>query len=193
MEIPVEQVEELFDRYLKSPQLAKVGQIIEGRVGRKLEAFDIWYDGFKARSEFPQEQLNGMTTKKYPDPAAFEKDMPNMLEKLGWSKERAAYLASKIVVDPARGSGHAWGAGMKGEKAHLRTRIAPSGMDYKGYNIAVHEFGHNVEQPFRSMMWTISCSMVFPIQPLPKRSHSFSGSRPLIVVVRTKQRHKDTE
>ena len=146
MEIPVAQVEELFDRYLKSPQLAKVGQIIEGRVGRKLEAFDIWYDGFKARSEFPQEQLNGLTTKKYPNPAAFEKDMPNMLVKLGWSKERADYLASKIVVDPARGSGHAWGAGMKGEKAHLRTRIAPSGMDYKGYNIAVHEFGHNVEQ-----------------------------------------------
>jgi len=49
-------------------------------------------------------------------------------------------------VDPARGSGHAWGASMKGETAHLRTRIPESGMDYKGYNIAIHEFGHNVEQ-----------------------------------------------
>jgi oligoendopeptidase F len=28
----------------------------------------------------------------------------------------------------------------------LRTRIGANGMDYKGYNIAVHEFGHNVEQ-----------------------------------------------
>lgn len=146
MEIPVEEVEALFDHYLKSTELVKVGQIIADRLGRKLETFDIWYDGFKARSEFPQEQLNGLTTKKYPDPKAFEKDMPNMLGKLGWSKERAVYLADKIVVDPARGSGHAWGAGMKGEKAHLRTRIAPTGMDYKGYNIAVHEFGHNVEQ-----------------------------------------------
>ncbi len=146
MEIPVSEVEELFDHYLKSPELVKVGQIIARRLGRKLETFDIWYDGFKARSAFPQEQLNGLTTKKYPDPKAFEKDMPNMLAKLGWSKARAAYLADKIAVDPARGSGHAWGAGMKGEKAHLRTRIAPTGMDYKGYNIAVHEFGHNVEQ-----------------------------------------------
>ncbi len=146
MEIPVEQVEALFIQYLKSPQLVKVGQIISKRLGRNLEPFDIWYDGFKARSEFPQELLNGLTTKKYPDPKAFEKEMPNMLVKLGWSKERASYLADKIVVDPARGSGHAWGAGMKGEKAHLRTRIAASGMDYKGYNIAVHEFGHNVEQ-----------------------------------------------
>lgn len=146
MEIPVEEVEALFDSYLKSPQLTKVGQIISKRLGRNLETFDIWYDGFKARSEYPQEQLNGLTTKKYPDPKAFEKDMPDMLGKLGWSKERAAYLAEKIEVDPARGSGHAWGAGMKGEKSHLRTRIASTGMDYKGYNIAVHEFGHNVEQ-----------------------------------------------
>ena len=35
---------------------------------------------------------------------------------------------------------------MKGDKAHLRTRIGAKGMDYKGYNIAVHEFGHNTEQ-----------------------------------------------
>ncbi len=35
---------------------------------------------------------------------------------------------------------------MKSEKAHLRTRLSDEGMDYKGYNIAIHEFGHNVEQ-----------------------------------------------
>jgi hypothetical protein len=29
---------------------------------------------------------------------------------------------------------------------HLRTRVEKGGMDYKGYNIAVHELGHNVEQ-----------------------------------------------
>ena len=146
MEIPQEQVEALFDQYLRSPQLAQIGKIIENRLGRKLRPYDIWYDGFKARSAIPQEKLNGLTTQQYPNPAAFEADMANMLVKLGWNKERANYLATKITVDPARGSGHAWGASMKGEKAHLRTRIAPTGMDYKGYNIAVHEFGHNVEQ-----------------------------------------------
>ncbi len=31
---------------------------------------------------------------------------------------------------------------------HLRTRVGADGMDYKGYNIAVHELGHNVEQVF---------------------------------------------
>jgi hypothetical protein len=111
-----------------------------------LRPYDFWYDGFKARSSINQEDLNVKTTSRYPNPGAFEADMPNLLVKLGWTKERAQYISSKIAVDPARGSGHAWGAQMKGEKAHLRTRIPEKGMDYKGYNIAVHEFGHNVEQ-----------------------------------------------
>jgi oligoendopeptidase F len=75
-----------------------------------------------------------------------EADLPNILMKLGFSKEKTAFLSSKITVDAARGSGHAWGADMKAEKAHLRTRVPADGMNYKGYVIAVHEFGHNVEQ-----------------------------------------------
>ena len=35
---------------------------------------------------------------------------------------------------------------MRNDVARLRTRIGENGMDYKGYNIAIHEFGHNVEQ-----------------------------------------------
>ena len=35
---------------------------------------------------------------------------------------------------------------MRGAESRLRTRVGPGGMDYKGYNIAVHEMGHNVEQ-----------------------------------------------
>ena len=90
--------------------------------------------------------LTSKTSALYPNPAAFKSAMPAMLKKLGWSPERAAYISDKIVVDPARGSGHAAGAAMKGAVSHLRTRISEKGMDYKGYNIAVHEFGHNVEQ-----------------------------------------------
>ncbi len=35
---------------------------------------------------------------------------------------------------------------MRGAVSRLRTRVGSDGMDYKGYNIAVHEMGHNVEQ-----------------------------------------------
>jgi hypothetical protein len=35
---------------------------------------------------------------------------------------------------------------MRAANSHLRTRVGAQGMDYKGFNIAVHEMGHNVEQ-----------------------------------------------
>ena len=146
MEIAQEEVAALFDSYLRSPQLVKVGSIVKERLGRDLRPYDIWYNGFMAKSNIPEDQLSAKTSKLFPDPDAFRADMPSMLQKLGWKPERAKYLADKIVVDAARGSGHAWGTGMKGAVSHLRTRISENGMDYKGYNIAVHEFGHNIEQ-----------------------------------------------
>jgi hypothetical protein len=146
MEISQEEVEALFDSYLSSPQLGKLGALIRERLGRDLKPYDIWYNGFKARSNISEDLLTSKTSLLYPDPEAFKARMPAMLMKLGWNQARAQYLADKIVVDPARGSGHAAGAAMKGSLSHLRTRISDKGMDYKGYEIAVHEFGHNVEQ-----------------------------------------------
>ncbi|MBM3404809.1 MAG: hypothetical protein FJY10_07965 [Bacteroidetes bacterium] len=146
MEIPQEQVEKLFTDLVSSPQVKAVAELIKKRLGRNLEPFDIWYDGFKPRSGIKEEDLTAIVRNKYPDTKAFERDMSTMLVKLGFKPDKAMEIASRIVVDAARGSGHAWGAAMKGDKAHLRTRIPPTGMEYKGYNIAVHEFGHNVEQ-----------------------------------------------
>lgn len=146
MEIPQQQVEKLFIDYVSSPIVKEVASLIKKRLGRDLLPFDIWYDGFKSRSSISQDELNTTTRTKYPDTKAFAADIPNILKKLGFSVDKANYISSKIDVDPSRGAGHAWGADMKGEKAHLRTRIGKDGMDYKGYNIAVHELGHNVEQ-----------------------------------------------
>jgi hypothetical protein len=153
MEIPLDQVEKLFTEFCSTPEVKQVGALISKRLGRPLQPFDIWYDGFKARSTIDQAKLDKMTKAKYPTTEAVEKDIPNILIKLGFKPDKAKEIASHITVDPARGSGHAWGAQMKGDKAHLRTRVGKDGMDYKGYNIAVHEFGHNVEQ-------TISLYMV---------------------------------
>ncbi|MDP4281413.1 MAG: hypothetical protein Q8867_04615 [Bacteroidota bacterium] len=153
MEIPENEVAKLFTDFCSSPEVKQVASLISKRLGRPLQPFDIWYDGFKARSNVDQNMLDKMTRAKYPNTEAFEKDIPNILIKLGFKPDKAKEIASHITVDPARGSGHAWGAQMKGDKAHLRTRIMKGGMDYKGYNIAVHELGHNVEQ-------TISLYMV---------------------------------
>jgi hypothetical protein len=146
MEIRVEEVEAVFVELISAPELKEIGKVIEKRLGRKLQPWDIWYDGFKTRSSLDINKLDKMLQEKYPDKAAFEADLPNILVKLGFDTDSARSIASRIIVDPSRGAGHAWGAAMKSDKARLRTRIGTNGMDYKGYNIAIHEFGHNVEQ-----------------------------------------------
>lgn len=146
MEIPVEDVENTFIELLSSPELKEIAKIIESRLGRKLHPWDIWYDGFKTRSTLDVNKLDQIIRDKYPNKTAFENDLPNILEKLGFNPDSARQISSKIIVDPSRGAGHAWGAAMKSDKSRLRTRIGANGMDYKGYNIAIHEFGHNVEQ-----------------------------------------------
>lgn len=146
MEIPQEEVEALFVELVSSPEVKAVAEIIKQKLGRELRPYDIWYNGFKAQSSLSEEELNKITQAKYPNPKALENDMVRMLGMLDFKTEQAEFLASKIRVDGSRGAGHAWGAEMKSEKARLRTRIGADGMNYKGYNIAVHEFGHNVEQ-----------------------------------------------
>lgn len=146
MEIPQKDVENLFKSLLSSQQVKEVAAYIKSRLGRDLQPFDIWYNGFKAKGEISEDELTKITSAKYPTPLAVEKDLPNILIKLGWKSEKARQIASLVQVDASLGAGHAWGAVLRGQKARLRTRIGENGMDYKGYNIAVHEFGHNTEQ-----------------------------------------------
>ena len=145
-QIPEERVVAMLEAVLSSPLLKHTGELIETRLGRPMEPFDIWYNGFRPRGTYSAAELDAITRKRYPTARAYEEDMPNLLVGLGFEEARAAELAANIVVEPARGSGHAWGASMRDAKSHLRTRVGADGMDYKGFNIAVHEMGHNVEQ-----------------------------------------------
>jgi len=147
-EIPEARVVAMLGEVLDSPLLPRVAKLVEKRLGRRLEPFDIWYGGFRPRSRHSEAELDALTRKRYPDVAAFERDLPGLLERLGFAPAKARFLADHIAVDPARGSGHALEAGKRGDRPHLRTRVGKDGMDYKGYNIAVHELGHNVEQVF---------------------------------------------
>ena len=147
-EIPEAEVRRLFEAVLSAPIGRDVAALVARRLGRPLEPHDIWYVGFKPRGAYSEADLDARTRARYPDAAAYAADIPRLLTGLGFSAERAAFLAEHIEVEPSRGAGHAMGATRRDDKAHLRTRVAAGGMDYKGYNIAVHEMGHNVEQVF---------------------------------------------
>ncbi len=147
-EMPEKRVRALLIQVLESPLGARVAARIRERLGRDLLPQDLWYSGFMSRGTLPEEQLDAITRERYPTAEAFQNDLPRMLEQLGFSPDRARFLADHIVVDASRGSGHAMPAGRRGDRPRLRTRVERGGMDYKGYNIAIHELGHNVEQVF---------------------------------------------
>lgn len=147
-QIPEARVKAMLEEVLSSPLVPGVAALVAKRLGRPLEPFDVWYNGFRPRGAYTEDQLDAIVRKKYPTAEAYKSDIPNLLVQLGFTKEKAQYLAEHIEVDPARGSGHAMGAQRRADKAHLRTRVEKEGMNYKGFNIAVHEMGHNVEQTF---------------------------------------------
>ena len=141
-------VRALLDELLRSPLLPRLARVIEARLGRPLQPFDLWYDGFRPRARLDEARLDALTRARYPTASAFQADLPRVLERLGFAPARARWLAERIVVEPARGSGHALEAARRGDFPRLRTRVGPGGMDHKGFDIAIHELGHNVEQVF---------------------------------------------
>lgn len=147
-EIPEDIVRQIFIDVLTAPELKQTARLISKRLGRELEPFDIWYNQFRAKSQYTEAELDKITQVKFPTAESFKMQLPEILMKLGFDRSTANFLQTKIDVDPARGSGHAMGAARRSDNAHLRTRVTENGMDYKGYNIALHELGHCVEQVF---------------------------------------------
>ncbi len=147
-QIPEGEVEALLVSVLAAQEANDLAALIRVRLGRPLEPFDIWYSGFKPRGSTSEAELDRTVAAKYPTLSAFQADVPGILVKLGFGPRKARWLSERIVVDPSRGAGHAMGAVRRGDSAHLRTRIPQAGMNYQGYDVAIHELGHNVEQVF---------------------------------------------
>lgn len=147
-EMPEPEVEALLESVLTSGEAAGTARLIRRRLGRPLEPFDLWYSGFKARGAYTDEELDRIVRERYPSLEAFAAGLPRLLENLGFAPEKARWVAERIAVDPARGAGHAVPAVRREDRSHLRTRVPRGGMSYKGYNVALHELGHNVEQVF---------------------------------------------
>ena len=147
-QVPEAEVEALLISVLESKEVGEVAKLIGKKLGRPLAPFDIWYAGFKPRSGHTEADLDKIVDAKYPNVEAFQAGLPALLGQLGFAPDKAKFLSDRIVVDPARGAGHAMPAVRREDKVHLRTRVPAGGMDYKGYNIAIHELGHNVEQVF---------------------------------------------
>jgi len=141
-----EKIVSLLESVVGAPEKKEVASLIEKRIGRKLEPFDIWYTGFSDNKDYDMDALDKMLREKYPTPMSFQQDIPNILKRIGFPEFEAEFLGNHVVVDPIPSGGHANGPQMKGAKAHLRTRFEKDGLNYKGYRIGMHEIGHTIQQ-----------------------------------------------
>ena len=154
-EIPEAEVERLLVGLLEHPVMHDLAAFLRKRLGRALEPQDIYFEDVAETR--PAEEMNAAVKRMFPDEGAFEKRLPEVLRGLGFSAADGDFLGSRIRVEIARGSGHAMRPGMPEYGAWLRTSRLDSELGWDGFDTAMHELGHNLEQ---------LCSTHFAPRPL---------------------------
>lgn len=143
-EIPEATVEKLLVDLLEAPVRRELAALLRSRLGRDLEAHDIYFeDLFEARSA---ESLNAAVRERFPDEQAFEERLPEVLRGLGFTEGDAEFLGRRVRVEIARGSGHAMRPQLSEYGAWLRTNRLKDELGWDGFDTAMHELGHNLEQ-----------------------------------------------
>ncbi len=143
-EMPETEVERLLVELLEHPVRTKLAAFLMKKLGRTLEPFDIYFDDIaEAR---PGAELDEAVTARFPDEKAFERALPEVLRGLGYSAADADFLGGNIRVEIAKGSGHAMRPQLTQYGAWLRTSRLKDRLGWDGFDTAMHELGHNIEQ-----------------------------------------------
>lgn len=142
--LDVDEVEKILRDFLSDPVIAEAGGLIESRLGRSLEPFDIWYSGFQEQSLYQADYLDSVTMSRYPDPASLQKDVPVILVNMGFSATEAAHIGRHTTIRPVISGGYTSSPPLRGDNALMTTMFSPDGLDYKSYRVAMHELGHVV-------------------------------------------------
>lgn len=145
-EIPESEVEAQLVALLEAPERDALADLMRRRLGRDLEAFDIYFEDLLPA--LPQEQLNARLRERFPDHRALQEGLPDLLRDLGYSAADADFLGTRIQVEIAKGAGHAMPPSLPEYKAWLRTNSLDGELGWDGFDIAMHELGHNLEQLF---------------------------------------------
>jgi len=143
-EIPEDKVVRLLTDIVSSPLAERVAQLLERKLRRPMEPFDIYYRDFS-----PQpvgKAAPGVDVRKrYPSSQALGDAIADILVRLGWKRDRARWIQSKIRVDNGRSAGHAWPPCHDDDLQLLRVRVGKGGCDEINFETFMHELGHCVE------------------------------------------------
>jgi hypothetical protein len=143
--MPEKAVERVLVQLLTAPQAVKLGRWLEKKLKRKLRPYDLFYDGFLAGAQRDMAPIDKRLAEKYPDVHAFQADMPNILQKIGFPRTVVEAVTSKIVVQQTDSVPHGGWREMKDDKSYVRIGVPPGGMDYKIFHLALHEYGHDMQ------------------------------------------------
>ncbi|MGV8124553.1 MAG: hypothetical protein AB2L14_32800 [Candidatus Xenobiia bacterium LiM19] len=146
LEIPEKEAEAHFISILTSPAVKKTAKLISKRLGRPLRPFDIWYGGFHSPNSLPEAKMNEIVSERYGSVEALNKNLAEILIKLGFSPEKARFISSRIVVEPSRGTGEAIGASLPQATVHMRIHLDRKGLSYHDYRKALYLLGQCVMQ-----------------------------------------------
>ncbi len=143
-EIPEETVEALMIELLEAPVRKDIAKLMSEKLGRPLESFDIYLEDIGESGSAAE--LDEKVTAMFKDELVFQKKLPEVLRGLGYTDEDADFLGARVNVEIARGAGHAMRPGIPEYHAWLRTNRLDDRLGWDGFDTAMHELGHNLEQ-----------------------------------------------
>ncbi len=155
-EMTEEKVVKILTDIISSPLAERVADYISHQLGRDLEPFDIYYKTFLGKG-VGKKALRFDIRKRFPNAEALQKAIPGILVKLGWKKDRAEWIASKIRVDNGRSAGHAWPPYCSQDLQLLRVRVDDDGCSEMSFETFMHELGHCVEGVLSSFEMDYQC------------------------------------
>ena len=143
-EIPEQEVEGMLVELLSADVRGGLAAMMRERLGRPLESHDIYFeDLFEQRKS---SELDELVRARFEDEKAFERKLPQVLSELGFDGEQAEFLGTRVRVEIGKGAGHAMRPMLHQYDAWLRTSRLKDQLGWDGFDTAMHELGHNLEQ-----------------------------------------------
>lgn len=143
-EIPEREVERLLVDMLSSPVRAQAYAVVREQLGRDLEAHDIYYQNLAP--EASSDELDRRVRERFGTIDGLKQKLPEILLELGYTSEDAHFLADNIRVEICKGAGHAVPPGRPEYASWMRTSSLADELGWDGFDTAMHELGHNIEQ-----------------------------------------------
>ena len=143
-EMPEAEVEKLMTDLLDAPVRKDLAAFMSRKLGRALEPFDIYFDDVVEAK--PATEMNAAVRRRFANVKELEAKLPEVLRELGFRGPDADFLGSRIKVEVCKGAGHAMRPYLEGYGAWLRTSSLDAELGWDGFDTAMHELGHNLEQ-----------------------------------------------